>query len=420
MRSSSIYSLLFAAALNTVTHVSAQAIWLEFAPVSTILNATDDFLLPITIGSNSQTVYLNPSLTESETFLIGPQACTPKGESSPRKNCTIYRGGVYTGPDSTTYSAESTDFSFENGQYSIFAKGSHAKDNVKGQDGEFELDGYGFGLVQSSNMTSGMLGLSKNSTFLQRLVDEKKIGSRSFGLHVGIDIWNHPFPVLNPSFDESGLPPKNNGDFDSGAGKRSIQSPEQALDKRDVPDDKPPVLPVRASHKFPGSLTLGGYDKSKISNKTKPISIPIAEDGTLRLTLTNLIVRNTWYNSPFDLVDKNYDVVIDADTPLMWFPDTFARSLGNYMGASYGDPGIDFFHDYDPKDQEGYLGNITMTFKSPDGKGDDIDILVPPTVFFQPIGYMKNFELQGDPRYNYYAPLKEYRGEELPIRLGRS
>ncbi|KAI5809780.1 hypothetical protein DFH27DRAFT_597708 [Peziza echinospora] len=303
--------------------------------------------------------------------------------------------------------------SYENLRYKTFSKGVLGKDTLgfAGDKGEWQMKEFEFGVIDSTNIT-GMLGLGKDSTFLQKLRDDKKIGSKSFGLHVGVDIWNHPYPALNPSFDESGRVPTTGGDGEFG--KRGMDGLESRADKQTA-------LPVRESHKFPGSLTLGGYDKSKISNKTKPLTIPLAADGSLKLSLTNMILRNGNFYSPYDIVNKTYSVIIDPDTPHMYFPDTFARGIGRIMGAPYGEPGYDFFYTSIIESMEDYLGNLTITLKSPDGKGDEIDITIPPTVWYQPIGYMRNMEPVGNVEgYNYYAPIREYRGEELPIVLGRS
>ena len=171
-----------------------------------------------------------------------------------------------------------------------------------------------------------------------------------------------------------------------------------------------------------GSLILGGYDKSKLSNKTKPLIVPIAADGTLQLSLTKIVARNIYPNCPFTVFDKPHKVIIDADTPHMYFPQNISRQIGSIFGAVYGDPGYDFFYT-SLTDRERYLGNVTMTFKAPDGKGEEIDILIPPTVWYQPIGYMRNFTLVGNDFYNYYAPIKEWsmtQEDAHPIILGRS
>ena len=408
---------LFFTSLFAASYVSSQTIWVEFAPVSTILNATDDFLIPISVGSEKQIVNLAPSLGQSASFLIGPKACTPKGGNSPKVNCTIYRGGVFDTSKSASFSAEGKGYDYINPTYSTFSKGTYVKDTLflgAGDNGDWKLENYEFALIDSSNMTSGFLGLGKDSTVLKQLYEDGKIASRSYGLHVGLDIWNHPWPILNPSFDESGNRPTTDDDFDSGVGKRDLGR-RSKLERRQDDEDK---LPVRESHKFPGSLTLGGYDKAKISNKTKPLTVPIAKDGSLQLTMTKMVVRNILPNAPFSLLKKKHSVVIDADTPHMYFPGEIARELGDTLGASYGYPGLDFFYSYS-SDTEAYLGNVTMTLTAPDGTGGEIEIVLPPTVWFQPVGYMRNFELVGEEYYSYYAPIRE-EGEGLPIVLGRS
>lgn len=394
---------------------------MQFNPVSPALNSTDDFLIPFTLGSNKQIVNLSPSLGQKETWVIGPEACTPKGQKAPKDQCVLYRGGVFDSSKSSSFTSESAEFEYRNQIYVTYSTGSQAKESIylPGEDRDLEVKDYDFALVGSSNMTSGMLGLGKESVFLNRLFDDGKIASRSFGLHVGVDIWNHPWPVLNPSFDESGNKPTTKNDFNTGVGKRA-PSQHKHYARQETDENE---LPVRQSHKFPGSLTLGGYDRAKISSKTKPITVPLAEDGTLQLSLTNIVARNSKTDSPYDgIIDKPFKVVIDADTPYMYFPPNISWQISEAFGAVYGEPRLDFFYTY-LADREKYLGNVTMTFKAPNGKGDEIEIMIPPSVWYQPIGYMRNFNLVGDDYYNYGMPIKQWADDQAttqPIILGRS
>ncbi|KAF8429014.1 aspartic peptidase domain-containing protein [Tirmania nivea] len=402
--------------LGTASIASAQTIWMQFAPVSPALNSTDDFLMPFTLGSNMQVVNLVPSLTQTETSIIGPKACTPPGQKAPKDKCILYRGGAFDESKSTSFNAGTDKFNYKNPTFGTYSNGPMGKDTVY-LDGNLEVNDYQFAVIESTNMTSGMLGLGKDSAFLKRLYDDGKIASRSFGLHVGIDIWNHPWPVLNPTFDESGNRPTTKDDLNTGNGKRAVGTHKSFI-RQETDENR---LPVRESHKFPGSLTLGGYDKTKISNKTKPINVPIADDGSLRLSLTRIVARNIYADSPFDLISKPLSVVIDADTPHMYFPRNISREIGWVFSAVYGVPGDDFFYTY-LAGGERDLGNLTMTFTAPDGKGDEIDIVIPPTVWYQPVGYMRNFELVGNDEYNYYAPMREWEQDpkSTQIILGRS
>ncbi|RPB23042.1 acid protease [Terfezia boudieri ATCC MYA-4762] len=405
--------------LGTISIASAQTIWMQFAPVSPALNTTDDFLIPFTLGSNKQVVNLAPSLTQTEISIIGPKACTPPGQKDPKDKCILYRGGAFDESKSTGFNAGSGEFNYKNPTFGTYSNGHMGKDTMylNGGDGSLEVNDYQFAIIESSNMTSGMLGLGKDSTFLKRLYDDGKIASRSFGLHVGIDIWNHPWPVLNPTFDESGNKPTSKDDLNTGNGKRATGT-HKSFVRQETDDNR---LPIRESHKFPGSLTLGGYDKTKIFSKTKPINVPIADDGSLQLSLTRIVARNIYADSPFDLISNPLSVVIDADTPHMYFPRNISRSIGGIFGAVYGEPGEDFFYT-NLADREMYLGNLTMTFTAPDGEGDEIEILIPPTVWYQPVGYMRNFELVGNDEYNYCAPIREWAQDpkSTQIILGRS
>lgn len=305
MAFSSILSLALIQAILLTNSVSAaNTISIQFSkPLAD--NSTDDYLLPLSIGSPAQIVYLTPSTNTDDTFAISPRACTPPGNTTPLEGCVKYRGGVFGPKQSSTYKpGKGGVFEWKDDQYVLFADGKQGEDTVhlKGDD-TVSLKDFAFGLVDACNMTSAFLGLGPGSTLLARLVKDGKIGSRSYGLHVGIDIENHAYPILDPTFDESGEKPYDEADYNSGVGRL----------KRDGEA-------VREVHSFPGSLTLGGYDKSRIDSRKESLKAPITSDGKLELELTNMVVVNSWMvddDPAHDVFNKTRRVVIDSSTPYM-------------------------------------------------------------------------------------------------------
>ncbi|KAG0642453.1 aspartic peptidase domain-containing protein [Tuber brumale] len=393
--------------------LAAKAIHVEFSkPLAD--NSTDDFLFPLIIGENDakQTIYLAPSTNNAHTFAISPKACTPPGNNTVWPGCVKYRGGVFD-PTKSSFKAgsgDSTKLNWKSDQYTLFADGIYGQDSMTLPDkaGDVQLKDFEIGLVDACNMTSGFLGLGPNSTLLGRLYKDGKIESRSYGLHVGIDITNHPYPVFDPTFD-TGEKPKGGSDYDSGIGKRS------RMMKRAEEEKKP-----REVHSFAGGLTLGGYDKSRIDNRTASLTVPLSADGLLELELTELIVVNSWMvndDPVHDLFNETRKVIIDSSTPHMYLPDKTADALSYSMEAYYGDPMMDFFYGSDP---DRYLGNVTFTLQAPGGS-ESIKIVVPPSVFQQPIGMLRDYQPVGDGYYDYYMPIKPFKASsKQPIILGRS
>lgn len=291
--------------------LAAKALIVEFSkPLAE--NSTDDSLFPLTIGEggSTQVVYLTPSTNTNHTFAISPKACTPPGNSTVWPGCVKYRGGVFDPANSPTYKAGSGDASkldWNNGQFVLFAEGTYGQDTVtlKDMGGDVPLKEFELGVVDACNMTSGFLGLGLGSTLLERLVKDGKIDSRSYGLHVGVDITNHPWPVYDPTFD-TGVKPKDNSDYNSGSGRRLRRRKD--AEKREV-------------HSFVGGLTLGGYDSSRIDNATKSLIVPLSSEGLLELELTEMVAINQWIvndSGAHDLFNGTRKVLIDSSTPYMY------------------------------------------------------------------------------------------------------
>lgn len=388
------------------TFATAQTIWVEFSPTASSLNSTDDYLFPLKVGSNAQTVYLSPSLVAKETTVFSPKTCTPPSSSEPVPACITYRGEVFVASESKTYKKGDKESKWKQNDYSLFANGAYANDKI--QIGKNSLDGFDFVLADACNMTSGLLGLGKDSVLLTRLKEEGKIASRSYGLHMGIDVMNHPDPVADPSWDE-GRDTFASEDYTPGLGRRAF----------DDEDEK--KVPVRPVHYFPGSITLGGYDKSKIDPSRQTLTGPIASDGSFKVKIKSMSFKNELPDTPIDFMEGTpQDAIIDADTPHFYFPETLSRWMGRVMGSTFGDPGVDFFHSYIYWDQR--LGNLNVTLETDNnGQKSEITITVPPTVFYQPIGILKNFVPTGIDGEDFYSPFRSFDDNaKKPIVLGRS
>src|SRR5690606_3066919 len=143
----------------------------------------------LALGANSQPVYLTPSLLQKDTTVFSPETCTPAGKSEPNGECLKYRGQAFDSSKSTSFVAAGRNSEWKQNHYSLFANGAYGNDKIWLSKSK-NLEKFEFVLADACNMTSGMLGLGKDSTFLNRLKGEKMIASRSYGLHVGVDIMN--------------------------------------------------------------------------------------------------------------------------------------------------------------------------------------------------------------------------------------
>ena len=81
--------------------------------------------------------------------------------------CALYRGGLFDPQNSSSFSASNQVSNYKNQIYSTYSNGLLVNDTVHMtvDNGDWELKGYTFTLIGSSNMTNGMLGLGRNSTY---------------------------------------------------------------------------------------------------------------------------------------------------------------------------------------------------------------------------------------------------------------
>lgn len=272
------------AASATHTTSTANTISILFSKTPAI-NSTDDYQLPVSIGDGSQLVYLTPSTSTDDTFVNSPQTCSTTATTAVVNSCVNYRGGVFTTSKSSSWKSENEKFSWRNDGYGFFADGGHGQDTFVLSGGDVTMKKFEFAVVDTCNMTSGFLGLGRNSTILARLLADGVIGSQSYGLHVGVDLSNSSYPIVDPTFSKG----------DRGANA--------------------------AVHSFPGSLTLGGYDRGKIDSRGTTLQAPISSDGSLELEVTNVVLLNEWSAGgggvAHDVLNVTRAVVIDSSTPYM-------------------------------------------------------------------------------------------------------
>lgn len=278
-----------AAASGIHTTSNANPISILFSKTPAI-NSTDDYQLPVSIGDGSQPVYLTPSTSTDDTFVNSPQTCTGNTTTATTTavvdSCVSYRGGVFRTSKSSSWKSESEKFSWRNDDYGVFADGGHGQDTFVLSGGGVTMKKFEFAVVDACNMTSGFLGLGRNSTILARLLADGVIGSQSYGLHVGIDLSDYSYPIVDPTFSKG----------DGGANA--------------------------TVHSFPGSLTLGGYDRGKIDSRGTTLQAPISSDGSLKLEVTNVVLLNEWSAGggggvAHDVLNVTREVVIDSSTPYM-------------------------------------------------------------------------------------------------------
>lgn len=284
-----ILSLVLVHTILLSNTVSANTVSIPFSRTLAI-NSTDDYQVPVSLGvSSPQLVHLTPSTSTDETFVTSPQSCTAPGDSTVLSACVSYRGGVFTTSQSSSWKPGTAKFSWRDDEYVLFANGGRGQDTVALVGGGVTLKAFGFAVVDTCNVTSsGFLGLGRNSTLLGRLVADGTVGSRSYGLHVGVDLNNRSYPIVDPTFGGSG----------------SSDSTTTAV----------------GVHSFPGSLTLGGYDKAKIDSRGATLQAPVLGDGSLQLEATNVVLVNEWLvggGVAHDVLNATRAVLIDSSTPYM-------------------------------------------------------------------------------------------------------
>src|SRR5690606_38041851 len=177
----------------------------------------------------------------------------------------------------------------------------------------------------------------------------------------------------------------------------------------------------RDVHYFPGSITLGGYDKGKIDPTRPTLTAPIADDGTLKVKIKSMVFKNVLPDTPKDFLEGiPTEAIIDTDTPYFWMPESTARWMGQLMGSKFGEPGIGFYHSYIYWDTR--LGTVNFTLEATNnGKTEEIVISVPPTVFYQPVGILKDYIPRGIDGEDYYSPFRSFDdNSKRPMVLGRS
>lgn len=294
-----ILSLVLVHTILLSNTASANTVSIPFSRTLTI-NSTDAYQVPVSLGAGSpQLVHLTPSTSTDETFVTSAQSCTAPGDSTVLSACVSYRGGVFTASQSSSWKPATAKFSWRDDEYVLFANGGRGQDTVALVGGGVTLKAFGFAVVDTCNVTSsGFLGLGRNSTLLGRLVADGTVGSRSYGLHVGVDLNNRSYPIVDPTFGGSGSP---------GVGKRDSTTTAVAAAAAGV-------------HSFPGSLTLGGYDKAKIDSRVATLQAPVLGDGSLQLEVTNIVLVNEWLvggGVAHDVLNVTRTVVIDSSTPYM-------------------------------------------------------------------------------------------------------
>lgn len=369
---------------RVISATSGDTISVQFSK-SLAVNSTDDYLIPLTIGTPPQTIYLNPSINTDDLFGISPKACTPTGNATALASCTKYRGGVFSSKGSSSYTATGDTFTWKDDQYILFANGTQGKDTVVLLDGEddISMEGFQFGLIDACNMTSGFVGLGPNSALLGRLVKDRLVGSRSYGIHVGVDIENHS----------------------SGAGKFKRGASNVTSTAGDM-------------QSYPGCLTFGGYDKTKIDSRVGSLKAPTTSDGVVELELKSLVLNQGAVGDlSHDIFNGTRKLIIDSSTPYIYLPKSTAKLLSDALGANYGGSLVDFYYGVSA---DRYIGNITFTLQVPGG-GDSIGIEIPSSVLYQKITALRDYVPAGNDIYDHYLPVKTFDdSSKQPIVLGRT
>ncbi|ORX99608.1 aspartic peptidase domain-containing protein [Clohesyomyces aquaticus] len=131
--------------------------------------------------------------------------------------------------------------------------------------------------------------------------------------------------------------------------------------------------------KISGSLTLGGYDRSRISNGTKAtLQMPISED--LLVGLQNISVDLG--NGTTTILDQGILSVIDSTIPELWLPRAACDKLASSFGLTYFEPADRYALTNDAHDALQKLSpTLSLTLGAAVKGGDTIIIDIPYAAF---------------------------------------
>jgi hypothetical protein len=131
-----------------------------------------------------------------------------------------------------------------------------------------------------------------------------------------------------------------------------------------------------------GSLTLGGYDKSRFTSND--VSFPFGPDDSryFSVGLQNVLGLNTLQGS-VSLMTQGILSFIDSTVPHIWLPQAACDKFEQAFGLQY-DPHTDLYLINDTMRQQMQSLKPTVTFKlgtDPTGGGDTVSIVLPYSAF---------------------------------------
>ncbi|KAL8678826.1 MAG: hypothetical protein Q9186_004850 [Xanthomendoza sp. 1 TL-2023] len=291
-------------------------------------------------------------------------ACTDQGP----RNCSDSRGGTFDYEDSSTWSNKS-----------IYALGAEANLGYTDANGFFGWDNVALTTPEGAKTTvnhSVVAGIVTNDSYLGAL-----------GLAARTVVWedhSDSSPSLISILKDQSLIPSLSYGYTAGASYKSA----------------------------PGSLTIGGYDASRLTPNDVSFAFGPLAARQLLVSIQAISVTNSKAQS--DLLTQGITALIDSTVPHMWLPELACKAFEAAFGIEHDPIKNMYFVDDDQHDaMVKQDAKVTFQLGTSLNGGDVIKITLP----------YASFDLEAKPPFvkseTRYFPLRRAK-DETQYTLGRA
>ncbi|KAF2163659.1 hypothetical protein M409DRAFT_57163 [Zasmidium cellare ATCC 36951] len=301
----------------------------------------------IEVGTPSQLVRLLPSTSASagtSIWVVLPQGCSEANPELVYSTCANSRGNLFSSNESTTWS---TNRLANNGLYEL----DTYEESQLGLTGNAD---YGFDSI-------GLLPGSSNAIASTELIagiatDDFWLGSLGISpLPMNFTSLDEPVSSILENLRNTSFIPSTSWAYTAGAVYR-----------------QPPVF---------GSLTLGGYDASRMQNSS--ISLPFGADQSRDLLVgLQAITYDTFGSEP--LLAQSIDMFVDSMVSQMWLPLDVCRRFEEAFGLTWNnDTELYVFNDTTHAQLQAQNPSFTFTIGASAGgpQGNTTNIIFPYSAF---------------------------------------
>ncbi|KAL9035832.1 MAG: hypothetical protein Q9180_004637, partial [Flavoplaca navasiana] len=320
------------------------------------------------VGTPPQNVEVLPSTQNPESWVVLDVAC-----ANQPTNCSVTRGGTFAFQDSSSWTNKSDG--------SFFALGAQAN---LGYTEEENRGFYAWDLVQLTTPESANVRVDRSVV--------AGIATRNFymgvlGLAARPIVWedhSDSSPSLITILKEQNLIPSLSYGFTAGASYKNA----------------------------PGSLTIGGYDLSRLTPNDVLFGFSSQTARKLLVFVQGISVTNS--NGPEQLLPQSFSALVDSTVPHIWLPTAACQAFEDAFGIQW-DPITNLYLVSDDQHDAMVRQNAEVTIQlgnSLNG-GDTISIKLP----------YASFDLEIGPPFvrtqRKYFPLRRAK-DETQTTLGRA